>query len=354
MSFIFQDISQTWRAAIILLGAVFLGLLLRVVVFFFIKRIAKKTTTVLDNRFSSRISGAFWLLLPLLFVSLSMSIHDITFPDKIVAGLQSLIRILYIVCFAWLLLGLINYFRDLFLQRYKLEVEDNLQARRMHTQVNLFRKISVIIIVVLALAAILLQFDKLRHIGTGILASAGLAGIVIGFAAQKTIANLLAGLQLAITQPISIDDVVVVENEWGRIEELTLTYVTVRIWDKRRLILPISYFIENPFQNWTRKSADIIGAVYLYVDYDAPVDVVRHQLHKILEESQHWDGKVWRLQVTDATEKTVQLRASMSASNSGSAWELRCEVREKMIEFIKTKYPDCLPRYRASLRPPER
>jgi small-conductance mechanosensitive channel len=313
-----------------------------------LKRIAKKTSTALDNKFIARISGALWLLFPLVLFSLSMSVYDVSFPDKAVAALQSFIKILYIVCFAWLLLGLLNHLRDLFLRRYNLDVEDNLLARRMHTQVNLFRKISTIIVVVLALAAILLQFEKLRYIGTGILASAGLAGIVIGFAAQRTIANLLAGLQLAITQPIRIDDVVVVENEWGRIEEITLTYVTVRIWDQRRLILPISYFIEKPFQNWTRESADILGAVYLYVDYDVPVGSIRDHLRKILEESKHWDGKVWRLQVTDATEKTMQMRALMSVPDSGSAWELRCEVREKLVDFIKTKYPECLPQFRAS------
>jgi len=329
-----------------------LGLLLYSVLFFLLKRVANRTTTSLDNKFIGRIRGAFRLLLPLLALSFVMSVYAMPFPDKIVAGLQSLTRILYIVSFAWILLGLLNYLQDLFLRRYSMDVEDNLQARRMHTQVNLFKKISAIIIVVLATAAILLQFDKLRHIGTGILASAGIAGIVIGLAAQKTIANLLAGLQLAITQPLRLDDVVVVENEWGRIEEMTLTYVTVRIWDQRRLILPISYFIENPFQNWTRKSADILGIVYLYVDYDAPVAAVREHLHTILKESQHWDGKVARLQVTDTTEKTLQLRALMSASDSGSAWELRCEVREKLIEFMKTKYPDSLPRFRASLRSP--
>ena len=161
--------------------------------------------------------------------------------------------------------------------------------------------------------------------------------------------NLLAGFQIAITQPIRIDDVVIVEGEFGWIEEISLTYVVVRIWDLRRLVLPISYFIEKPFQNWTRKSADILGAVYLYVDYSVPVGAIREELERILKKSSHWDGKVWRLHVTDATEKSLQIRAIMSAPDAGTAWELRCEVREKLVEFMQKNYPEHLPKFRISM-----
>jgi small-conductance mechanosensitive channel len=168
-------------------------------------------------------------------------------------------------------------------------------------------------------------------------------------AAQRTIATFIAGVQIAITQPIRVDDVVIVENEWGRIEEITLTYVVVRIWDLRRLIVPITYFIEKPFQNWTRISADILGTVFIYTDYTVPVDAVREQLQKILNESEHWDKKVCVLQVTNATDRTMELRALMSAEDASAAWTLRCEVREKLHEFIKRKYPQALPRVRAEL-----
>lgn len=351
MNLFFQNLGQTGRMALILFGAILFGSILHVFLFYVLRKVAKRTKTALDNLFVSRMSGSFWLLLPLLSVSLSVTLFDKAFSGETMAMILPVTRILYIIFFAWLLLGLVSYLKDLLLQRYQLDVKDNLQARRMYTQISITRKLVAVVIIVLAVATILMQFDKLRYIGTGILASAGVAGIIIGFAAQKTIGNLLAGFQIAITQPIRIDDVVVVEGEWGRIEEIALTYVVVRIWDLRRLVLPISYFIEKPFQNWTRESADILGTVYIYVDYTAPVGAIRDQFHNILKESQNWDGKVWRLQVTDTTEKTVQLRALMSASNSGAAWDLRCEVREKLIEFMQTKHSECLPRFRASLRP---
>ena len=202
---------------------------------------------------------------------------------------------------------------------------------------------------ILALAAILMTFDKVRQLGASILASAGIAGIIVGLAAQRSIATLLAGIQIALTQPIRIDDVVIVENEWGRIEEITLTYVVVRIWDLRRLIVPITYFIEKPFQNWTRISADLLGTVFLYTDYTVPIQAVREELRRILEGSEKWDRRVCVLQVTDTTERTVQLRALVSAADSSKAWDLRCEVREKLVDFLQKNYPHALPRVRAEI-----
>jgi small-conductance mechanosensitive channel len=212
------------------------------------------------------------------------------------------------------------------------------------------RKVVIFIVAVLTLGIVLMTFDKVRQLGTSILASAGIAGIVIGFAAQRSIANLLAGLQLAFTGPINIDDVVIVEGEWGRIEEMTLTYVVVRIWDLRRLILPITYFIEKPFQNWTRVSADILGTVYLYVDYTVPVQAIREELERLLKNSEKWDGKVCSLQITDSKEQVVELRALMSAADASKAWELRCLIREQLISFVQKNYPESLPRMRAEIQ----
>jgi small-conductance mechanosensitive channel len=180
-------------------------------------------------------------------------------------------------------------------------------------------------------------------------ASAGLAGLVAGMAARPALSNLIAGIQLALTTPINLDDVVIVEGEWGWIEEISATYVVVRIWDLRRLVVPLSYFIENPFQNWTRKTADILGTVMIYADYTAPVVALRIELHRILKATPMWDGKVWNLQVTNATDTVVELRALMSASSSGTAWDLRCHVREKLLEFLQREYPECLPKVRAEL-----
>jgi len=193
---------------------------------------------------------------------------------------------------------------------------------------------------------ILVSFDNLKNIGVGLITSVGVLGVVIGFAAQKSFSNLLAGFQIAFTQPIRIDDVVVVEKEWGKVEEITLTYVVVCIWDQRRLILPISYFIDNPFQNWTRTSAEVWGTVFFYVDYKIPILEIKQEFHKILESSELWDKKVGVLQVTDTTEKTMELRGIVSAKDSPQLWDLRCYVREKMIEYIQKHYPDSLPKTR--------
>ncbi len=194
-----------------------------------------------------------------------------------------------------------------------------------------------------------MSFARVRELGTSLIASAGIASVIIGFAAQKSIANLLAGLQIAFTQPIRYDDVVIVENEWGRVEEITLTYVVIRIWDSRRLIVPISYFLEKPFQNWTRSSADLLGTVFLNTDYSLPVEAVRAELNNILadpEVKKLWDGRTAVVQVTDATENTMQVRILISAANSGNAFDLRCIIRERIIAYILKNYPTALPKHR--------
>jgi small-conductance mechanosensitive channel len=255
-------------------------------------------------------------------------------------------------CAAWLIVSLTRVLEDVLAERYRLDVADNLQARHVHTQMRVLRRVFLVVLGVITLSLMLMTFPTARQLGTTLFASAGVAGIVIGMAARPTVANLIAGVQIALTQPIRIDDVVIVENEWGRIEEITTTYVVVRIWDLRRLVLPLSYFIEHPFQNWTRVTADILGTVFLYTDYRIPVENVRAELHRILESSGMWDGKVWGLQVTNATEHTVELRALMSAPDASQAWDLRCHVREGLIEFVQRTYPDSLPRVRAEMKPP--
>jgi small-conductance mechanosensitive channel len=232
------------------------------------------------------------------------------------------------------------------LRRHDLASQDNLKARKMYTQMMVFGRLTSIAIGILAFSLILMNFEEFRRIGTGLLASVGVAGIIIGLAAQRTVGTLLAGIQLAIAQPIRLDDVLVVEGEWGRVEEITFTYVVVRIWDSRRLVLPTTYFLEKPFQNWTRVSSDLLGTVYLYLDYGIPLEELRQKLHEFLEASPHWDKRAWALQVTDCSDKAMEVRALMSAKDSGSAWELRCEIREKLLEYLRTTYPDSLPRIR--------
>jgi small-conductance mechanosensitive channel len=257
--------------------------------------------------------------------------------------------ILLIATLAYVGLQLIHVGTSLILQRQQLTVSDNRRARAIYTQVTMLRKIVTSIVALIAIASMLMVFESVRHFGTAIIASAGVAGIILGFAAQKSIATLLAGIQIALTQPIRIDDVVIVEGEWGRIEEITLTYVVVCIWDWRRLVLPISYFIEKPFQNWTRTSAEVIGSVFLYVDYNVPLAPLRAELQRILEASSLWDRKVSALQVTDTKQHTVEIRVIVSSPDAGQSYDLRCDVREKLISFLQKNYPDSLPRIRATL-----
>jgi small-conductance mechanosensitive channel len=260
-----------------------------------------------------------------------------------------ILAVVLIALVAWFLIRTTFVLEDFVIARFDVGVKDNLRARKIHTQFRVLKRIVIAVVGLLAFGTILMTFERVRQLGTTILASAGVVGIVVGMAAQRTIATFIAGLQIAVTQPIRVDDVVIVENEWGRIEEITLTYVVVRIWDLRRLVVPITYFIESPFQNWTRTSADILGTVFIYADYTLPIDVLRGQLQKILKESEHWDGKVCVLQVTNASDRTMELRALMSASDASIAWTLRCEVREKLIDFIKREYPQALPKVRAEL-----
>jgi small-conductance mechanosensitive channel len=341
-----ENITELTHAAAIVTGAAVIGLFSHYLVFNGVMRIVRHTHPHWHEslgKHTKSISRLIFVLVAIYiampFVKMPQSTHEI------VNDIHSVVIILAV---AWFLVKLTSVFEAVILMHYHIEDKDNLSARKVYTQVRIIKKILIFVILVVAFSAILMSFEKFRRLGTGILASAGVAGVVIGFAAQRTLGNLLAGIQIALAQPLRLDDVVIVENEWGWIEEITLTYVVVRIWDLRRLVLPISYFIEKPFQNWTRTSADLLGSVYVYVDYTVPLQEIRGEVLRILKNSS-WDGKVWAVQVTDATEHSMQIRAIMSAPDSSSAWDLRCEVREKLIEFIRTKHPEAFPRFRADL-----
>jgi len=337
-----------WVSLFWLVLAIAGGLLLNTLFFKIgIKRLSA-TEEKFGISFRKRLYPVLRLLIPLFLVLLVMP--SLSLPDEILFVLRRLFSVLFIFLVAWFAVALVLTGRDALLNRYDINEKDNLKARSVHTQVNVLVKILVILIGVVATASAMMIFENVRQVGTSILASAGVIGIVIGFAAQRSIATLLAGLQIAITQPIRIDDVVIVDGEWGQIEEITLTYVVVRIWDLRRLIVPTHQFLEKSFQNWTRISADLLGSVSFHVDYSLPVEVVRNQLHEILKDNGLWDGKVWRLHVIDATEKTVELRALMSTANSSDGWELRCQVREQLLAFLQDNYPQCLPKLRAEIQ----
>jgi small-conductance mechanosensitive channel len=257
--------------------------------------------------------------------------------------------ILIICVVAWILLQTVSLAEKALLSQYDVQAADNLRARKVHTQAKLITRTLHVAIFICALASILMLFQQVRQVGTSMLASAGIVGVVAGIAAQRTLANLIAGFQIALAQPIRHDDVVVVENEWGRIEEITLTYVVVRIWDERRMVLPLTYFIEKPFQNWTRSTSTLLGSVFVWVDYTFPVDEARKALKEIIESQPLWDKRFWSLQVSDASDKTMQLRILATAASSPQAWDLRCAIREQFIGYIQKNYPQCLPRVRAEL-----
>ncbi|UCS94210.1 mechanosensitive ion channel family protein [Echinicola marina] len=283
--------------------------------------------------------GLFFLLFPLLEPRFSPEDWSYISQFKI-------FQVLFYFNFAWVLIALTTVMKYYFLEHHSFSKSDNLKERRMHTQVSFIQKIIVVLVVLVAFSLVMMTFEAARKAGQGILASAGVAGIIIGLAAQKSIANLLAGFQIAFTQPIRIDDVVVVEGEWGKIEEINLTYVVVCIWDQRRLVLPIYYFLEKPFQNWTRTTADIWGTVFLYVDHTIPVQNLKNKLKEILDSTDLWDGKVQVLQVTEMKSTELELRCLMSARDSPSAFDLRCLVREQMVQYIQDEYPESLPKTR--------
>jgi small-conductance mechanosensitive channel len=243
----------------------------------------------------------------------------------------------------------VGVLEDVVSRHYHLDGGD-VKTRRINTQFQVLKRILIIVIVVFAIGSVLMTFDRIRQLGAAILASAGIIGIIVGVAAQRSVANLLAGIQIALTEPIRLGDSVTVEGEFGTVEEITLTYVVVRLWDNRRMVLPIVYFIEKPFQNWTREHTNLLGTIHLYMDYTVPVEEVRAEFQRLLRESPKWDGGASGFQVTDLSHNTMELRATVSAATSGDLWDLRCELRERLILFLRERYPESLPKFRAEIR----
>jgi len=274
-----------------------------------------------------------------------------------VAPLDHDFKFLLARCLAMAIIGLIGWAAiaalhisaDIYLRRYRLDVKDNLLARKHNTQVRVLLRSVDVLLVLFTLGAALMTFQTVRQYGVSLFASAGVAGIVAGLAARPVLSNLSAGVQLAMTQPIRLEDAVIVENEYGNIEEITSTYVVVRLWDWRRMIVPLTYFIEKPFQNWTRESSTLIGAVLINVDYRAPIGAIRDKAQAIVKASSRWDGRVFNVAVTDFKHDTMEVRILASAGNSGAVFDLRCEVREKLIDVLQREHPEALPRQRSEL-----
>jgi small-conductance mechanosensitive channel len=282
-------------------------------------------------------------------MTLAAAIQPLSFSPKIEAIWSIASKMLFILLTGWLIFSLMRVMRVLLERRSDITVEDNLKARRQHTRIRILYRVAQFIIGFLILSLMLIAIPGVRTVGVTLMASAGLAGLAVGAAAQPALKNLIAGIQMAFSEPIRLDDVVIVEGEWGRIEDIKLTYVVVRIWDDRRMIVPVSYFLEKPFQNWTTRTSDLLGTVFLYVDPSADVDRIRAKFIETVKANNRWDGRVAILQVTDHRADALELRGLLSARNAGIAFDLRCEVREAMMSFLRVDMPEALVRSRQRL-----
>lgn len=347
---------EAWQATgvslLLLLAAILCGWLTRLVLHSILTRLSKRTRFGWDDLALIHGRRPAGLLIIIFYLNLVSPL--LRLPAGGMRFVTHAMNVLLILAIAYGLISAVRFLKALFLLRYDVTLADNLLARKMHTQLGVLEKVAMAIIVILTLAFLLMTIPGVRQVGVSLLASAGIAGIVIGLAAQKSIGSLLAGIQLAITQPIRLDDVVIVEGEWGRVEEITLTYVVVRIWDLRRLVVPVTHFLDKPFQNWTREGSAILGSVFLHTDYTVPLDAVRTEFERLVKPHPLWNGEVCVMHVTDSKPSTLEIRLLVSTRDSGQGWDLRCHVREKMVEFLQRNYPEALPRTRVELDGPRR
>jgi small-conductance mechanosensitive channel len=336
-----------WWSALAVAGiAVALALIVHRIVVGVLRRVAARSP-VASAALSRTVVPGGWVL-PLIALQAAWEV-----PPPMLAGLsivRHLTGIALIVAVAWMVIAAISGAERAIALARPTKGPDDFGGRRLHTQIRVLSRTLHVLVVLLAASLVLTTFPAVRHVGASLLASAGLAGIVAGFAARPVLGNLIAGLQIGIAQPIRLDDQVIVQGDWGVVEEITGAFVVVRTWDERRLVVPLQWWIENPFQNWTRSSTQLIGTVLLWVDYRMPVEPLRAELQRLCVAAPEWDGRVAVLQVTEAGERAMQLRALVSASDAGRTWDLRCRVREGLLAFVQREYPDYLPRVRADNR----
>lgn len=340
--------------AVIALIAVLAAMFLRHVVRATLTRLARGNPLVLCMLKDTEQAGA--TVFPLLALLLVWQAAPHTLAN--LETVRHVTALALIGCLTWFAASIIGGVARGVIERNPVTMEDNLQARRIVTQTNVLSRTAQVIVIIAGGAMALMTFPSARQVGASLLASAGVLGIVGGIAARPVFSNLIAGLQIALAQPIRLDDVLIVNGEWGKVEEITGTYVVLKIWDERRMIIPLQWFIENPFQNWTRTGSQIIGTLYVYVDYRAPIAPIRAEAQRLAESAPEWDGRVFNLQVTDITDKAVQLRVMVSSRESGKNWDLRCRIREGLLAFLAREYPQLMPTFRvqegagAALRPP--
>lgn len=339
---------QQWMAAAWPLAvALLLGWLVRRAILLLARKARARLEVDRRARIARVIALPAAVALPLFFLSIAVAGSPL--PDAWIGRIQHGLAIGGLLSLTWLAVRAIGAVERSILRRHPVETSDNLHARRIHTQTRVLGRIAQGAVALVGISIALMTFPAIRQLGTTLLASAGIVGLVAGIAARPVFGNLISGLQIALTQPIRLDDVVIVEGEWGRVEEISSAYVVVRIWDERRLVVPLQWFVENPFQNWTRTSAELLGTAFLWLDYATPVSRLREELKRICETDGRWDGRVCVAQVTETEQHTMQVRLLVSARSSGDLFDLRCAVRERMIEFLNAHHPEAMPRLRAAV-----
>ena len=330
------------------LGAILVGVLVYVAVRPIARRLSRHSPVA--GAVNRQLDKPLRWLLPLIAVQVTLEGAPDDLPH--VDGVRQLVTVLLIAAFTAAAIAAVRGLTDAVTVLHPQDTADNLEARRVLTQTRVLARIAIAIALFAGAAFILMTFPRARQFGTSLLASAGLSALVIGLAAKSVFGNLLAGLQIALSQPIRIDDVLIVQGEWGRVEEITSTYVVLKIWDERRLVIPLQWFIDNPFQNWTRTTSQIIGSVFFWVDFSADLASLRAEATRLAQGSKDFDGRVCLLQVVDTSERAMQLRLIVSSPSAGQSWDLRCLLREGLIELMQREHPEALPRLRAEMREP--
>lgn len=344
------DAMRTVPPWLIAVAVMALGATLALAIFAVLHRLVRRiirSDFPLIHHLLGRVTG----ILRFAFVLFAIALVTPMLPlDKgTIGSLDRFLGAAVVVLIGWVTLVACDLAIERYIKGFRIDTEDNLLARKAVTQMRVLKRTAEVLIVLVTAGFALMTFDSVRQYGVSLFASAGVAGLAVGFAARPLLSNLIAGIQIALTQPIRLDDAVVVENEWGWIEELTATYVVIRLWDWRRLIVPLGYFLEHPFQNWTRTTSSIIGSVFFHLDHSTPIDRLRSKLEELAKASSLWDKRVVNLQVTDTNERTIEVRALVSASNSSMVWDLRCDIREQLLAFLQTEFPHSLPRLRADI-----
>lgn len=331
-------------------GVIIVGLLLFYFTFYIIKKWLKRKDRVIPKLLDKHlhIAGLLFIIALTLNINLEIFKDDINIRAFLI--IKHLLRIIFILSIGYVLMKTLSLFKNLIITKVKRKESQDYKLRSVKTQYSLIQKILNFVIIIVVISLILNTFSQVRHIGSTLLASAGVGGIVLGFAAQKSLSSIIAGIQIAIAQPFKIDDTIIVEGTIGTVKEISLTYVVINTWDEKRLIVPINYFLDTPFENWTRESPEIIATVKVYVDYTFPIEVARKEFEKWLASTNLWDKRKAALLVTDANDKTIEVRATMSVKNSDDAFDLECLIREKLITYIKEKFSDSLPSERISLK----